>query len=99
MNIQAINNTIINSLISKDNENDIVFYGFRTPYQEAIEDLDRKFHFELERLESSFFDKNSKERSMALNNFWKEKENAEMNVKKEFGLISNKTFIQKLFKL
>ena len=86
MNIQSINN-------------EIIFYGFRTPYHDAIEDLDRKMYFELERLESSFIDKASKERSSALDNFWKEKEDAELNIKKKFGLIKEKNFFQKLFSI
>jgi len=103
MNIQPINNTMtrntINNQISfKDLEDDFEF-KMKTPYQCAMEKLDRKFEEQLKILEKSYPDKSCRERAIALDKLWAWKESAEVTIKENFGIIKRRNFFQRLFRI
>lgn len=94
MNIQPINSyTQLNTAKNKDLE--FNFYGFRTPYQEAMDDLERKFFIKMEQLEAKFVDKSSKERIIEIDKLWKWKDATDRAIREKFGIIKKETFFKK----
>lgn len=98
MNIQPINSyTQLNTAKNKDLE--FNFYGFRTPYQEAMDDLERKFFIKMEQLEAKFVDKSSKERIIEIDKLWKWKDATDRAIREKFGIIKKRNIFQKIFNL